>query len=85
MPFFKLLQVRSLPLQKFDYCDIVSQLLKILIMITLKTDTLVQTAEMVRKYQEIDELIQQLIVREICADIGKVAQKLMAKQIGRLN
>lgn len=54
-------------------------------MVLLKTDTLVMTKEMVRKYQEIDELIQQLIVREIAADIGKVAQKLMIREIGRIN
>ena len=42
-------------------------------MIQLKTDTLVMNKQMVNKYKEIDELIQQLIVRELAADIGKVA------------
>lgn len=54
-------------------------------MVLLKTDTLVMTKEMVHKYQQVDELIQQLIVREIAADIGKVAQKLMIREIGRIN
>ena len=32
-----------------------------------------------------DELIQQLIVREISADIGKVAQKLIVRQLAKVN
>ena len=62
-----------------DYCEVVKQLVKILILIVNKTDTLVMTWEMIEKYLEVDELIQQIIVREITADIGKVAQKLMIK------
>ena len=48
-------------------------------MIFIKTDTLVLTQEMIKKYREVDEIIQQLIVREIVADIGKVAQILLIK------
>jgi hypothetical protein len=33
----------------------------------------------------VDELIQQLIVREISADIGKVAQKLIVRQLAKVN
>ena len=41
--------------------------------------------EMHDKYLYVDEMIQQMIVREICADIGKVAQKLMIRQLARVN
>lgn len=40
---------------------------------------------MIQKYMMVDEMVQQLIVREISADIGKVAQKLMIKQLGIVN
>ena len=68
-----------------DYCTVVDHLLNILIMIANKTDTLVMSQEMVQKYLCVDELIQQLIVREISADIGKVAQKLMIRQLAVIN
>ena len=54
-------------------------------MISLKTDTMVQNAEMVKKYRAVDELMQQLIIREITSDIGKVAQKLMIRQLAKVN
>tara|TARA_B110000285_G_scaffold221893_1_gene275412 strand:- start:721 stop:909 length:189 start_codon:yes stop_codon:yes gene_type:complete len=54
-------------------------------MIFNKTDTLIMSNEMIQKYMMVDEMVQQLIVREISADIGKVAQKLMIKQLGIVN
>ena len=68
-----------------DYCTVVDHLLTILQMIVNKTDTLIMTNDMIQKYMMVDEMIQQLIVREISADIGKVAQKLMIKQLGVVN
>ena len=62
-----------------DYCEVTSKLLTILTLIYNKTDTICLCDEMLQKYLVVDELIQQLIVREICADIGKVAQKLVVK------
>lgn len=72
-PYFKLFQCQNLTIHKMDYCEVVKQLIKILLLIVNKTDTLVMTWEMIEKYLEVDELIQQIIVREITADIGKVA------------
>lgn len=43
LPFFKLLQITPISLQKFDYWDVVDKLLNILIMLCIKTDTLVLT------------------------------------------
>lgn len=41
-----------------DYVEVVSNLLNILVMIGNKTDTLVMTPEMIKKYLMVDELIQ---------------------------
>lgn len=79
VPYFKLYQCRNIVIHKMDYCDVVTQLIKILIMISNKTDTLILSDDMARKYLQADELLQQLVVREICADLGKVAQKLMIR------
>ena len=68
-----------------DYCDVVSQLINILLMVFNKTDTLILTEEMAQKYLQVDELLQQLIVRELAADVGKVAQKLMIRQLAKVN
>lgn len=40
-----------------DYCDVVSQLINILIMIFNKTDTLILNEEMAHKYLQVDELL----------------------------
>ena len=68
-----------------DYCEVVGSLLNILVMLGNKTDTLIMSSDMVKKYLQVDELIQQLIVREITADIGKIAQKLMIRQLAKVN
>ena len=64
-----------------SYCGVVQNLLTILTMIFNKTDTLVVTPEapdfLANKYLKVDELLQHLIVKELSADIGKVAQKLV--------
>ena len=68
-----------------DYCEVVNQLLTVLVLIYNKTDTICLCDEMLQKYLVVDELIQQLIVREICADVGKVAQKLVVRQLTKVN
>ena len=45
-------------LHRIGYCDIVEQLLKILVIVTAKVDTLVHSDAMVQKYRECDELLQ---------------------------
>jgi len=40
-----------------SYTSVVQNLLKILLMVVNKTDTLVMTDEMLKKYLEVDELI----------------------------
>ena len=72
-------------LHRIGYCDTVEQLLKILVTVTAKVDTLVHSDAMVRKYRECDELIQQLIIRELAADIGKVAQVKLVQQLQKMN
>lgn len=86
MPCFRLLMVKSgTMLHRIGYCDTVEQLLKILVTVTAKVDTLVHSDAMVRKYRECDELIQQLIIRELAADIGKVAQVKLVQQLQKMN
>jgi hypothetical protein len=59
MPCFRLLMVKSSTmLHRIGYCDIVEQLLKILVIVTAKVDTLVHSDAMVQKYRECDELLQ---------------------------
>jgi len=41
-----------------DYCQTVSALLDVLILVFNKTDTMILSEEMLAKYQEVDELIQ---------------------------
>ena len=85
IPYSKLFQCRNIVIHKMDYCDVVSQLINILLMVFNKTDTLILTEEMAQKYLQVDELLQQLIVRELAADVGKVAQKLMIRQLAKVN
>jgi hypothetical protein len=40
-----------------DYCEVVGSLLNILVMLGNKTDTLVMSSDMVKKYLMVDELI----------------------------
>lgn len=84
MPFLRLFQCSSV-LNKMDYCEVVNGLLTVLILISNKTDTMVLTEPMLKHYQKADELIQQLIIREISSDIGKVAQKLIVRQLAKVN
>jgi hypothetical protein len=50
MPYFKLFQCRTISVHKMDYVDVVSALLDVLVMIGNKTDTLIMSGEMVKKY-----------------------------------
>jgi hypothetical protein len=85
VPFLRLFQCNKPVLHKLDYCDIVNNLLSVLLLVFNKTDTLVLSEEMLQKYQQADELLQQLVIRELCADIGKVAHKLLLRQLVRIN
>ena len=46
IPYFKLFQCRNIVIHKMDYCDVVTQLINILIMVFNKTDTLILNEEM---------------------------------------
>ena len=57
MPTFKLFQCQNLVIHKMDYCDVVNQLLNVLILIFNKTDTMILSQQMLEHFQHLDELI----------------------------